>query len=602
VTDAVRDAPEGPGWWMASDGHWYPPELHPSYRPPPPPSPPPPTLVAGGPMPGAPAVASQPPPPRVLVPPPPRVLVPPPPPGARPAAFPPPAPGGGGLSLWDPGPGSVPSWEVGPADFVARAGTGTSLRLGRRRRWRVGLAVLAAVGVVAGTLAVVVGTGSPAWPATWDPRIVPIVHFVEKERGLPFEHPVKVEFLSDAQFDKAVATPAPTSSQTAEQDATVGMLRALGLVHGTLDLAAASTTLDQADVVGLYVDTKKTVFVRGSTLTPYVQVTLAHELTHALQDQHFDLTSLEQRAPNGTEDALTALIEGDAVRTQNAYEQSLSPAEQQEYQQEANQFEAGSSAGPASDLPQILSDIQEFPYAFGPTFVDSLDSQGGTSAIDAAFADPPVSEAQILDPGAYPTGWTPAPVAAPAVPAGARVTIPATPFGQFAMFEVLGGPLGYQRAWTAVHGWQGDNSVVYAHRGQTCVAIATRLATPAEATALDQATAAWAPTVRGASVTMTGRTVDLRSCDPGPSAPAPPSSNPSAFDVLVGRAQIIDAVLTTQSGDFVLGRCVADDMLGAVGPSGYSEIISTNDSAAQSARVQHLFEQADADCQAGGVT
>jgi len=27
---------QGPGWWIASDGKWYPPHLHPSYRPPPP--------------------------------------------------------------------------------------------------------------------------------------------------------------------------------------------------------------------------------------------------------------------------------------------------------------------------------------------------------------------------------------------------------------------------------------------------------------------------------------------------------------------------------------------------------------------------------------
>jgi hypothetical protein len=28
----MSDKPEGPGWWIASDGKWYPPELHPSVR------------------------------------------------------------------------------------------------------------------------------------------------------------------------------------------------------------------------------------------------------------------------------------------------------------------------------------------------------------------------------------------------------------------------------------------------------------------------------------------------------------------------------------------------------------------------------------------
>jgi len=32
----MSDAPHGYGWWQASDGKWYAPELHPNYRPPPP--------------------------------------------------------------------------------------------------------------------------------------------------------------------------------------------------------------------------------------------------------------------------------------------------------------------------------------------------------------------------------------------------------------------------------------------------------------------------------------------------------------------------------------------------------------------------------------
>ncbi len=29
----MSDTPNGPGWWQASDGKWYPPESHPNYRP-----------------------------------------------------------------------------------------------------------------------------------------------------------------------------------------------------------------------------------------------------------------------------------------------------------------------------------------------------------------------------------------------------------------------------------------------------------------------------------------------------------------------------------------------------------------------------------------
>ncbi len=32
----MSDVSQGPGWWLASDGRWYPPESHPSFQPPPP--------------------------------------------------------------------------------------------------------------------------------------------------------------------------------------------------------------------------------------------------------------------------------------------------------------------------------------------------------------------------------------------------------------------------------------------------------------------------------------------------------------------------------------------------------------------------------------
>jgi hypothetical protein len=45
----VSDTSQGPGWWLASDGKWYPPELHPSRRPAPPEgAEAEPTVVAGG--------------------------------------------------------------------------------------------------------------------------------------------------------------------------------------------------------------------------------------------------------------------------------------------------------------------------------------------------------------------------------------------------------------------------------------------------------------------------------------------------------------------------------------------------------------------------
>ena len=105
--------------------------------------------------------------------------------------------------------------------------------------------------------------------------------------------------------------------------------------------------------------------------------------------------------------------------------------------------------------------------------------------------------------------------------------------------------LGYGPAWAAVQGWQGDNSVPYRDHGTTCVAIDVAMDSPTSAGPLAAAGRQWALTMPGASVTQVGRRVDLRSCDPGAGAPAPPVISPTAFDVLTARSQIIDQAVSS---------------------------------------------------------
>ena len=598
----MSDVSQGVGWWIASDGKWYPPELHPSQREVPVVSPPttpeasPGTSV--GPETSTPWPSAIPSSPASVDPGPSRYVS----PYASTNAWPPATVPGG----W-PAP-SLDAPFTAPATFTGATGPSSSAsgadgqhRGGSRRRSlitaSVGVVVLI---VVIGGLLATVGSHGPSYPAKWNPRVLSIVHFVEHERGLSFMHPVNVEFLSSARFNKEVAVPQPNSKadRTAEaQD--IDELRALGLVHGNVNLAQSENTLQQSDVVGLYVPEKKTVFVRGSSLTPFVRVTLAHELTHALQDQYFDLTTLRDNAA-GDGSAVTALIEGDAVRVQDAYEQTMSVADQHAYAKASDQYDG--SSGPASNVPAILSDIAEYPYAFGPTFIDDLVASGGTKAINNAFRHPPVAEAQIINPGTYPIGWRPAHVAAPSVPRGDRVTDPASPLGQLSLFEVLGSRLGYAPAWTAVQGWQGDSSLAYSDHGKTCDAIAVRMRTTARASSLASATRQWAADgVKQAVVRLTGDEVTIRSCDPGPDGPRLPDITPSAFDVLAARAQLIDGLMTQGHVDFALGACVSDNVISELGPSGYPELLANSLSDSQQAQLEQLFASAALSCRSQGT-
>ena len=491
------------------------------------------------------------------------------------------------------GPADDPTAALWPPDRAKRrpsrrtvgAGLGGLLLLvGAVLLWRVG------------------GSSAPAYPTSWDRRVTGIVDFVEKQRGLLFEHPVAIRFLPDAQFNKKVAVPQPTSkSDKAALDRAVGELRALGLVHGKVDLASSMNTLTQSGVVGLYVNDDKTVYVRGSAMTPFVRVTLAHELTHALQDQHWDLTKLQKAAPAGDDTALRALLEGDAVTVQNAYEKTLSAADDQTYQQEQSAAQDRSTQASAN-VPDVLSDIMSFPYAFGPPYIDALTANGNTTALEDAFNHPPVAEAQIIDPAAYPTTWEPAHVAVPALPVGDRRADTPQSFGQFSLFEVLSSRLGYTTAWAAVQGWQGDNSVPYTDHGRTCMAIDVRLTTSGAASRLYGATREWATTIPGATATISGSLVRIRSCDPGAAAVSPPLPSPSPFETLVDRAQIID-VLTKDSVHYALGACVADHMISVLGPAGLQTLVNADSlTAAQEANLQHLSAQAGLQCRQAGVS
>ncbi|MEI8241190.1 MAG: hypothetical protein WCI22_17395, partial [Actinomycetota bacterium] len=126
----------------------------------------------------------------------------------------------------------------------------------------------------------------PPHPANWDPSVLPVVRAVERDRGLAFEHPVFVDLLSDSDYSARVATdtaPADRAQAADRRD----MANALGFAN-TYDSSTSDTVLSADSSRGTYSTTSDRILIRGTELTPGVSVVLAHELTHALQAQHFD--------------------------------------------------------------------------------------------------------------------------------------------------------------------------------------------------------------------------------------------------------------------------------------------------------------------------
>jgi hypothetical protein len=436
--------------------------------------------------------------------------------------------------------------------------------------------------------------------STWDPRVTDIVQFVERRRGLQFKHPVPVDFLDTAAFDaKVTVSKPPSATQQATLDDTVATLRAVGLLQGAPDLRAASNRVASQGILGLYIPNDKRVFVRGSNLTPDVRVVLAHELTHALQDQYFGLGRLG--ADNsGADTAFRALAEADAVRIENSYVDTLSSADAKTF--EATRAKQSKQAD-VPDVPEALVDDLAFPYVFGPAFVAALEDQAGNEAIDRAFRKPPQSEAQIVDPQSYLDGVQVTKVPAPDLQSGQRRIDKSHDVGQVSLLEVLGDRLPYGQAWAAVKAWTGDQGVEYRQDGKVCFATDTALKDAAIADGYAAAAQAWAATMPAASVKRVSPTVvDLRSCDPGP-AYRHDVPQPSAFKTLGLRSELVGE-LHKAGLKYSLATCASDAVIAKVGAGpllALNDISNGNDP--RVLQVQRATHQAVSTCQrAGGGT
>lgn len=387
----------------------------------------------------------------------------------------------------------------------------------------------------------------------WDRRVAPYVHFVERERGLRFTHAVRTEFLSDKAFRAEVTSgEAPTAADTADQHHLEGLFRALGLVEGTLDLRKATDTLNGEEILGLYDPDKDRVLVRGSRITPDMRPTIVHELTHALQAQHFDLNRATKTS--GEDTAFTSLVEADAVRIEDKYVASLSTKEQDALDAST---QAQADAADVKDVPPILSELFSLPYVLGPPFVDALIDAGGTAAVNRALRKPPTTEEHIVDPDAYLNGDRPAHVATPKLATGEKRAAPPDDFGMVSLLLVLGERVPFAQAWTAVEGWKGDASVSFRSGGKDCIRVRTAFDSAKDAAEFLAAAELWAGGRATASATADGDLVELRSCDPGTGTTTADTARPRTFDLLQLRVELV-ASLRHSGADHRQATCVAD--------------------------------------------
>ncbi len=290
-------------------------------------------------------------------------------------------------------------------------------------------------------------------------------------------------------FDEA-ATPAEYAAQSRFGER-------LGLLPAGSDLRALQLALLEEEALGFYdQDTRQMTLVQrgGAAFGPLERATLAHEYTHALQDQHFRLADLglDDLAQGDRALARLALVEGDAsLLMQQWAAQNLSFAEALKVLIQAlDPRQQAVLAG----MPPILQRQLTFPYLDGLTFVTGLQAAGGWTAVDAAYSRPPDSTEQILHPEKYTVGEGPVAVTSPddlgRLGAGWTETLTDTE-GELTISVWLEPSAGAKGAGAAAAGWGGDRVTMYeGPDGAWLIVWSTAWDTPADAAEFAAAAAA----------------------------------------------------------------------------------------------------------------
>jgi hypothetical protein len=297
-------------------------------------------------------------------------------------------------------------------------------------------------------------------------------------RGLPIQQEIDVTFKTSDQLRTELERDLDADYPPEQRDRDERILKAFGLVPQETDLSSLYVDLYSEQVAGYYdTETGEMVVIRpadsGDDLSPSQEITYAHEVVHALQDQNLGLDDSLNTTENTNEDeslALLALIEGDATVAQSEY---LADRPGLLLRLTGEFMTAEIPTDQLDAAPSIIRESLLFPYSQGAAFVSALREEGDWGRVDEAYATPPTSTEQILHPEKYLSGEQPVPIDVPDIAAALGngwTQLDDNAFGEFQLRVLLAGQSdSADNADAAAAGWGGDRYRVATNGDQTAV-------------------------------------------------------------------------------------------------------------------------------------
>jgi hypothetical protein len=253
-----------------------------------------------------------------------------------------------------------------------------------------------------------------------------ILAFDSKQTGLPIKKQVKRRLTSR---DEVVAylTKHMKDEDVKRLQRSELVLKKFGLLPREFDMEKLLVDLLREEVAGYYDPKTKTVNLLDWVPLEEQEPVLAHELTHALQDQAIGLDKWMKKGdkdlgeikkdptPEDIEndeidDAREAVVEGQAQAMMFQY--ALAPAGRSITDSpdlvegmEAETLTGTPNTKVFNDAPIFMKESLTFPYSYGMQFVVKLWENGGKEkAFAAVLANPPHTTRQIMQPETYLSG------------------------------------------------------------------------------------------------------------------------------------------------------------------------------------------------------
>ena len=225
-------------------------------------------------------------------------------------------------------------------------------------------------------------------------------HEVEAVRGLNYLRPVAVDPITQSQMDSKLSRSFDASYPAAFWNRRSRAWQTMDVIPAGASLLAALLKFQTGQVVGFYSPDKGRLVYIGSTQLDLTQkFTLAHELTHAIDDQHFNLRRLEafdRSCSDENEMAALGAVEGSAqyfaVQVLQRFPDSLPMGD--------------GGGGSLDGVPPFLTALELWPYTAGQAFITALEARGGLAAVNQAIRHLPSSTEQVMHPEMYPNATT----------------------------------------------------------------------------------------------------------------------------------------------------------------------------------------------------